>query len=162
MRGSGTESMAWKMNNPKNFTVGCLANELGICTETIRYYHRIGLLPVPTRLPGSTVRVYGEDDLRLLRFIKQAQQLGFSLEEIRKLIALSNGSHCQQVQSLARQKLHGLEQRMAEIADMRDTIAALLNECAKNNRDAQCPMIDALWQNTGGEYKTGDAGNTTH
>jgi MerR family mercuric resistance operon transcriptional regulator len=132
------------MNNQKRLTVGCLAKELGICTETIRYYHRIGLLPVPPRAPGSTVRRYGEEDVRLLRFIKQAQHLGFSLEEIRGLLTLSRGSHCEEVQCLARQKLCDLEKKMLEIAHMRDTIRALLNECANNEGESQCPLIEAL------------------
>lgn len=149
------------MSGQKKFTVGCIAKELGICTETIRYYHRIGLLPIPTRWPGSTVRMYGEDDLQLLRFIKQAQQLGFSLAEIRGLIALSSGSHCVEVQFLARQKLYDLETKMAEIANMRDVIAALLDDCETNN-SSQCPMIEALLQDTHDDYKTGPAGRKPH
>jgi MerR family mercuric resistance operon transcriptional regulator len=132
------------MNTQKHFTIGCLAKELGICTETIRYYHRIGLLPIPTHLDGGTIRGYANEHLQKLQFIKRAQRLGFSLDEIRTLIELSNGNHCEQVQTFAKQKLADLEEKMAELARMRRTIAALLNECEKNSCDTQCPFIKGL------------------
>jgi MerR family mercuric resistance operon transcriptional regulator len=132
------------MNNQKHFTIGRLAKELGICTETIRYYHRIRLLAIPTHSPGGTVRVYGETHLQQLHFIKRAQCLGFSLEEIRALTELSNGSHCERIQTFAKRKLADLEEKMAELALMRDSIAVLLGECAQNSCDSPCPIIEAL------------------
>jgi DNA-binding transcriptional MerR regulator len=139
------------VSDQKQFTVSRLARELGICKETIRYYHRIGLLPVPPRLPGGTARVYGKNALRTLRLIRHAQQLGFSLEEIRGLIALSKGHHCGQVQSVARKKLDDLERRLVEISNMHDIIATLLDECANNSENAPCPMIEALLDDDAGE-----------
>jgi DNA-binding transcriptional MerR regulator len=85
------------MTNHKHLTIGCVAKQLGICTETIRYYHRIGLPAVPDPLPGSSVRVYREEDVCLIKFIKQTQSLGFCLAEIRLLIALSTGCNCEEV-----------------------------------------------------------------
>jgi MerR family mercuric resistance operon transcriptional regulator len=132
------------MNNKTNFTIGCLAKELGICTETIRYYHRIGLLPIPNCCEGRSVRMYSDKDVQLLKFIKRAQRLGFSLEETRSLIELSNRKNCDLVQPIAKQKLAELEEKIAEMVSMRDLIAHLLKECANNESETDCPVIKAL------------------
>jgi MerR family mercuric resistance operon transcriptional regulator len=132
------------MNAKKQFTIGCLAKELGICTETIRYYHRIGLLPIPKCHEGHSVRLYSDKDIQLLKFIKRAQRLGFSLEETRSLIELSNGRSCPLVQPIVKQKLAELEEKIAEMVSMRDLIAQLLKECDKNENGTDCPVIQAL------------------
>jgi MerR family mercuric resistance operon transcriptional regulator len=150
------------MNHQKHFTIGRLAKELGVCTETIRYYHRIGLLPIPTHFPGSTIRMYAATDLQLLKFIKGSQRLGFSLDETRALIELSKGNHCDQVRPVAMQKLAELEKKMAEIAIMRDMIVLLLDECAKNNGDTQCPVIEALLQGTSRAGQSSHVGSRAH
>lgn len=131
------------MKSQQSLTIGCLAKKLDICVETIRYYHRIGLLQIPTPLPGSAVRAYTDDHFKQLQFIKRAQRLGFSLDEIRGLVALSNGNHCAEVYCLAQEKLATLEEKMAEIASMRDTIATLLCQCSGKS-DMECPIIHAL------------------
>lgn len=150
------------MNNKRYLTIGSLAKELGICKETIRYYHRIGLLPVPAHLPNGAVRAYRDEHLQLLQFIKRAQRLGFSLDEIRSLIELSNGSCCHQVQAFAKRKLADLEQKMAEIAYMRNAIRALLNECVDNKREAQCPIIEALLHDASMIAVSQNADNRAH
>jgi MerR family mercuric resistance operon transcriptional regulator len=132
------------MNNKKNLTIGCLARELGICTETIRYYHRIGLLPFPQCPEGRSVRIYSEIDLQLLKFIKRAQRLGFSLRETRMLIDLSKGKNCELVQPIAIQKLAELKAKITEMVSMRDAIAHLLEGCKKNENNTDCPVIEAL------------------
>jgi MerR family mercuric resistance operon transcriptional regulator len=134
------------MNNQKRLTIGAVAKELGICTETIRYYHRIGLLPVPMSFPNCSVRVYAEDQLQLLRFIKRAQRLGFSLDEIRALLELSKGNHCDAIQFIVARKVRELEKKMAEIARMRDSLAALLKGCTQNNGNERCPVIYTLFE----------------
>lgn len=131
------------MKNQRSLTIGCLAKKLDICVETIRYYHRIGLLQVPAPLPGSAVRAYTDDYFKQLQFIKRAQRLGFSLNENRGLVALANGNDCAEVYRLAQEKLATLEEKMAEIASMRDTIAALLCQCSGKS-DIECPIIHAL------------------
>lgn len=142
----GTESRGLSMKRRQGFTIGHLAKEAGVCVETIRYYHRIGLLPIPPAEPGSVVRVYGDENLKQLQFIKRAQRLGFSLEEIGSFIALSNGNHCADVQAMAREKLHVLEEKMAEITNMRDGIVMLLRDCSDNDDEMHCPFIEALSQ----------------
>jgi MerR family mercuric resistance operon transcriptional regulator len=128
------------------FTIGSVARQAGVCVETVRYYHRIGLLPLPSSPPGRAVRHYGNETLQQLQFIKRAQRLGFSLEEIGTLIALSEGSHCADVQAIAREKLLMLEEKMAALAAMRQTILDLLMECASSDDEMHCPFIDALAQ----------------
>ena len=131
------------MKNHGLFTIGSLAQELGVCVETVRYYHRIGLMPVPAPPAGSTVRQYTLEHFSQLQFIKKAQCLGFSLSEIRGLIALSEGTHCAEVCEMAKTKLHDLEEKMAEIRGMRDAITGLIAECSQIENKS-CPMIDAL------------------
>lgn len=114
--------------------------------ETVRYYHRIGLLPLPSSPPGRTVRRYDSETLKQLQFIKRAQRLGFSLEEIGTLIALSEGNHCDDVQALAREKLQMLEEKMAELAAMKQTILDLLVDCTSSHDEMHCPFIAALGQ----------------
>jgi MerR family mercuric resistance operon transcriptional regulator len=132
------------MNNKKDFTIGRLAQVLGICKETIRYYHRIGLLPLPQCPEGRAVRTYSETDLQLLKFIKRSQRLGFSLEETRMLIDLSRGKNCELVQPIAIRKLAELEAKIAEMVSMRDAIAHLLEGCKKDVDSTNCPVIEAL------------------
>lgn len=134
------------MQHRQGFTIGHFAKKMGVCVETIRYYHRIGLLPVPPRLAGCTVRTYGAEDLKQLQFIKRTQRLGFSLEEIGSLLALSNENQCAKVQAIAREKLHVLEDKLAEIAGMRNAILMLLGDCSKNSDEIHCPFIEALSQ----------------
>lgn len=131
------------MKNRGLFTIGCLAQELGICVETVRYYHRIGLIPIPAPLAGSVVRQYSLEHLSQLQFIKKAQRLGFSLDEIRGLIALSEGAHCAEVYQMAKTKLHELDEKMAEICSMHDAITGLVIKCTQA-KNKSCPFIHAL------------------
>lgn len=133
------------MKNDQSFTIGSLARELDVCVETIRYYQRIGLVPVPKPKGGGGARVYSWQDMSLLQFIKRAQRLGFTLDEIRGLITLSEGRHCAEVYQMAQEKLLALQEKKLEIAKMRDAIFALTRKCPAT-REATCPMIDALKQ----------------
>ncbi|MGH8742482.1 MAG: MerR family transcriptional regulator [Burkholderiales bacterium] len=85
-------------------TIGMLAKAAGVHVETIRYYHRRGLLPQPRRLPG-TVRRYGEDAAARVRFVKRAQELGFSLEDVKVLVRLNAAPNCRGARELAARKL---------------------------------------------------------
>ena len=131
------------MKNHGFFTIGSLAQELGLCVETIRYYHRIGMMSVPVPPASSTARQYTLEHFSQLHFIIKAQSLGFSLSEIRGLIALSKGRHCAEVCEMAKTKLHDLDEKMAEISGMRDAITGLIAECSQVENKS-CPMIDAL------------------
>ncbi|MDE2427465.1 MAG: Hg(II)-responsive transcriptional regulator [Burkholderiales bacterium] len=127
----------------KNFTVGQLAKTANVNVETVRYYHRIGLLPAPERAYGS-IRRYGSDALRRLRFIKRAQRLGFALEEVSSLLTLDDGAHCAETKSLAEQKLALVQQKIADLATIESNLRSFIDACAHTDGSCGCPMINAL------------------
>ena len=92
------------MNIPETLTIGAFAKAAGVNVETIRFYQRKGLLPEPDK-PYGSIRRYGETDVTRVRFVKSAQRLGFSLDEIAELLRLEDGTHCEEASSLAEHKL---------------------------------------------------------
>jgi MerR family mercuric resistance operon transcriptional regulator len=134
------------MLNPmtkSGITVGQLAQTAAVNVETIRYYQRIGLLSMPHRGYG-TIRRYFADDLKRVRFIKRAQALGFSLDEVALLLGLSDGKHCKETQVLAEKKLTTVEEKVADLAAIRKALKGLVTKCSKGSRGCGCPIIDAL------------------
>jgi MerR family transcriptional regulator, mercuric resistance operon regulatory protein len=127
----------------KGIRISELAGVAGVHVETIRYYQGIGLLPRPRREHGR-IRRYGADDLKRVRFIKRAQALGFSLEEIALLLGLSNGEHCAETQALAEKKLAMVEGKISDLAAIRKALKGLITECSKGSRRSGCPIIGAL------------------
>ncbi len=124
-------------------TIGTLAKASNVNVETIRYYQRIGLLPTPDRDYGS-IRRYTSDSLKRVRFIKRAQRLGFSLDEVARLLGLANDVHCAQTRSLAEKKLAVVDEKMADLATIQDTLRVLIASCAKSTGGQGCPVIDSL------------------
>jgi len=120
-----------------------LAEKAGVHVETIRYYQGIGLLPRPRRDQGR-IRRYGGDDLKRVRFIKRAQALGFSLEEIALLLGLSDGDHCAETQALAEKKLAMVEGKINDLTAIENALKGLVTECSKGSRKSGCPIIEAL------------------
>jgi MerR family transcriptional regulator, mercuric resistance operon regulatory protein len=106
--------------------------------ETVRFYQRKGLLSTPTRDGG--IRRYGSDDLRRLRFIRQAQAAGFTLEQIRELLALDEGEDRARVRALASERVKALDVRIAELREARDALDALAKECG-SRRSGPCPIL---------------------
>jgi MerR family mercuric resistance operon transcriptional regulator len=106
--------------------------------ETIRFYQRRGLLSTPKRSEG--VRRYGPDDVRRLRFIKQAQTAGFTLEEIRELLALDAGENRSAARDLATKRLEQLEARIGELNRAREALRKLVFECAED-KTGPCPIL---------------------
>ena len=127
----------------KGIRISELAEAAGVHIETIRYYQGIGLLPRPRREHGR-IRRYATDDLKRVRFIKRAQALGFSLEEIALLLGLSDGEHCAETKALAEKKLTMVEQKMNDLAAIQKALKGLVAECSKGSRGRGCPVIDAL------------------
>lgn len=127
----------------KGIRISELAKEAGVHVETIRYYQGIGLMPRPGRKHGR-IRRYGARDLKRVRFIKRAQALGFSLEEIALLLGLSVGDHCAETKALAETKLAMVEEKISDLAAIRNVLAGLVSECAKGSRKSGCPIIDVL------------------
>lgn len=124
-------------------TIGRLAQAAEVNVETIRYYQRIGLLPLPSRDYGN-IRRYFSDDLMRVRFIKRAQALGFSLDEVALLLGLSDGKHCAETKALAEKKLTVVEEKMSDLAAMQKALRGLVTKCSKGSRGCGCPIIDAL------------------
>ena len=123
-------------------TIGKLARELGINVETVRFYERRGLIEQPPK-PLSGYRVYPEETLNRIRFIKRAQELGFTLDEIAGLLHL-NDNPCSQVQELALGKLDSLQQKIADLRRLEVALKSVLKQCESNPDKSRCPVIDAL------------------
>ena len=99
---------------PETLTIGVLAEAAGVNVETIRFYQRKGLMQEPDR-PLGGIRRYGEADMARVRFIKSAQRLGFSLDEIADLLKLEDGSQCNEAREQAERKLTDVRARLADL-----------------------------------------------
>lgn len=124
-------------------TIGALAREAEVNVETIRYYQRRGLLPEPVK-PLGGIRTYAAEHVQRLRFIKRAQRLGFSLEEVGELLSLDDGLHCHEVEEIAGQKLATVRERMAQLRAIESSLAGLIRKCRNNKGKVRCPLIAAL------------------
>jgi len=126
------------------FTIGQLAAAAGVGVETVRYYQRRGLLAVPARPPGG-IRRYEAEALRRLRFVRAAQDLGFSLHDVVELLSLEEGGACGEVRQLAEAKLGDVRRRLARLQQVEASLAALVRRCAETGGgQLACPIIDAL------------------
>ena len=128
-----------------NMTIGRLARAAGVNIETIRYYQRRGLLATP-RKPLSGVRRYSSEILTRLRFIKRAQELGFTLREITELLSLGDGS-CTETRAIAEHRLTDIETRIRDLESMRATLSKLIRTCRAGNQPL-CPIIASLKHDT--------------
>jgi MerR family mercuric resistance operon transcriptional regulator len=123
-------------------TIGRLAKNAGVNVETVRYYHRRGLLPVPVAPHG--IRRYSEESLRRLRFIKRAQQVGFTLGEIGELLTYSEDNSCVSILGVAEHRLADIERKLADLAAMRQALQDLVAACRENESGSCCPLVDAF------------------
>lgn len=128
------------MSRP-GFTIAKLAAAAGVGIETVRYYQRRGLMPVPPAT--GAVRRYGDDALKRLRFIRHAQRAGFSLDEIAELLALDAGNDRARVRALAAARVAALDARIAELAAARDALQRLARTCARGSA-GRCPILAAF------------------
>jgi len=125
------------------FTIGRLAAAAGVNVETVRYYQRIKIMPVPKKAPGG-IRRYGAAELARLRFIKTAQGLGFTLEEIADLVKLDDGTHCTEAHDIAAQKLTAVRARLRDLQRIEKALAQLVRQCETRRGAIRCPLIDSL------------------
>jgi MerR family copper efflux transcriptional regulator len=123
--------------------IGQLAKRGGVGIDTVRYYERNGLLAPHTRL-ASGYRRYGELELARLRFIRRAQALGFTLREIKGLLALSAQRDVGRVKRSAQAKLVDVDARIAALERVREGLAKLIAACPGHGRAADCPILRAL------------------
>lgn len=124
-------------------TIGGLARAAGVNVETIRYYQRRRLLPEPERPPGG-IRRYGAKEVARLKFVKTAQTLGFSLNEISELLCLEDGAHCQEASELAEHKLLGVREKIDRLQRIEAVLSELIKRCHAENGDIACPLIGSL------------------
>ena len=124
-------------------TIARLADAGGVGVETVRCYQRRGLIAEPARPGGSGFRSYGNDDVRRLRFIRQAQAAGFTLEEIGELLELDATDDRARARELANARIAVLDARMADLKAARDALARLAADCGSSVA-GPCPIITAF------------------
>lgn len=131
------------MAKMSGLTVGALAKSAMVNTETIRYYQRRGLLDTPAKALGG-IRRYPPDTVQRISFIKRAQGLGFTLDEIASLLELNDGTNCASTRQLAERKLEEIETRIADIQLIRDSLKDLIAACRSKKGQRCCPIIETL------------------
>jgi len=124
-------------------TIGVFAQAAGVNVETIRFYQRKGLLSEPDK-PLGGIRRYGGNDVARVRFVKSAQQLGFSLDEIAELLRLQDGTHCRQARTLAEHKLASVRQKLHDLTRIESALTSLVARCCISKGKVTCPLISAL------------------
>jgi len=128
---------------PQTFTIGVLANAAGVNVETIRFYQRRGLMQQPDR-PLGGIRRYGDAYLARVHFIKSAQRLGFSLDEIAGLLKLEDGSHCIEAREQAEHKLADVQARLFDLKRIESALQGLIERCCATSGRVKCPLIATL------------------
>ena len=128
---------------PKTMSIGQLAEAAGVSVETVRYYQRRGLLDIPAK-PLRGQRRYSDLALERLAFIRNAQKLAFSLEEVTRLLAMADDRRCTKVRAIAREKLLRLGERVSEINRIRRQLRLLIKRCDGSVRGAAGPTILSL------------------
>ena len=124
-------------------TIGQVAAAAAVNVETVRYYQRIGLVDKPPR-PPQGFRHYPAETVRRIRFIKRAQQLGFSLQDIAQLLALYRESACDDVRRQAESRLAAIEAQIRDLQSMRRVLKRLVEQCRADARDDYCPIVESL------------------
>ncbi len=124
-------------------SIGRLAGEAGVNVETIRYYQRRGLLSEPDK-PQSGHRRYPPELVKRVRFIRRAQELGFTLEEILGLLRLDEARACAETRDLAARKLENIKSKLADLTAMRKALSVLVRQCDAKGKVGACPIIYAL------------------
>lgn len=124
----------------QEMTIGQVAEAAGVGVETIRFYHQRKLLPLPATKRGA-FRVYQEEHAARIRFIKRAQELGFTLKEVQDLLRLNDGTGHRQARALAQAKLAEVERKLKDLQRMRRALSALIHECEHTGAAGPCPII---------------------
>jgi len=129
----------------KALSIGGLARRIGCTVETVRFYERKGLLAEPARNP-SGYRLYAEEDVARLRFIRKAKALGYTLKEIKELLALQPDPvrACPDVRRQAEAKIEEIDARMRALEGMRKALLKLLTSCKGRAKTGKCPILETL------------------
>jgi len=126
----------------ESLTIGRLARAADVGVETIRYYQDRKLLPVPES--EGAFRYYPLSLVERIRFIKRAQELGFSLEEVRELLQLEDGTDRRSIRRVAADRLSQIEAKLADLKRMQRVLKDLMTECEHTKADLPCPIIGTL------------------
>ena len=132
--------------NKKPLTIGFLAKAADVNIETIRYYQRIGLIIEPDK-PLKGFRTYPTDTLKRIKFIKRAQQLGFSLKEVAELLLLgedTTADRCADVRQRAELKREHIDQQINDLQSLRGTLTQLIDSCKSNTGTHHCAIVETL------------------
>ena len=129
----------------ETLTIGRLANAADVNVETIRYYQRVGLIKEP-RKPPQGFRIYPNEIIERIRFIKRAQQLGFNLREIGELLDLASGQ-CEDVRVRAEKKRDQIIHQINDLESLRATLNTLIEACYAGKDNTCCPVVQALASN---------------
>lgn len=129
----------------KELTIGGVAKLAGVNVETIRYYQRRGLLAEPDK-PHMGYRRYPADIVKHIRFIKRAQALGFTLNEVAALLRLEEARVCVKTRALAVRKIDVIDQKLTGLTAMREALARLVQQCDAGRPAKGCPIIQVLAQ----------------
>lgn len=135
-------------------TIGKLARAANVGIETVRYYQQRELLPVPAS--RGAFRYYPASAVDRIRFIKRAQELGFTLDEIAELLRLQDGTDRAQLRELASAKANEIAQKLADLGRMHDVLVHLVDACAHTAGNHPCPIIETL----AGDHHMPDAGHS--
>jgi MerR family transcriptional regulator, copper efflux regulator len=129
----------------QGLTIGEVAKRAAVHIETLRYYERQGLVARPPR-GGSNYRLYSEETVRRVQFIKRAQQLGFSLKEIQELLVLRAApqAQCADVRERTLAKIHEIEHKVRALQAMHTALTRLLAACAGQGPIVDCPILESL------------------
>jgi MerR family mercuric resistance operon transcriptional regulator len=125
------------------FTISGLAQAAGVNVETIRFYQRRGLLTEPDK-PLGGIRRYGDTEVARVLFVKAAQRIGFTLDEVAQLLQLDDGTQCAEARVIAEHKLADVRARLADLQRIETTLTQLVERCATKRGKVCCPLIAAL------------------
>jgi len=141
-----------RQHKGQDYTIGVLAQYSGVNIETIRYYEKIDMMPPPPR-SASGYRLYGEDHLRRLSFIRRSRELGFSLKEIRGLLALVDDKSytCARIHDLTLDQLENIRCKITDLQKLETVLADMAAKCG-GGLVPDCPVIDALFGEKGDHY----------
>ncbi|EHP94572.1 hypothetical protein LNAOJCKE_2149 [Methylorubrum aminovorans] len=143
-RKESATSKDWRFGRDMNISIGELSRRTGVKVPTIRYYEGAGLMPAPTRTEGKQRR-YLETEISRLNFIRHARELGFEIQAIRELLALSTepDRSCAEVDGIARRHMAEVERRIGQLVALRGELRRMVEACG-HGRVGECRVIETL------------------
>jgi len=129
----------------EHLSIGAFAAAAGVNVETVRFYQRKGLLNEPAK-PAGSIRRYGQADVARVRFVKAAQRLGFTLDEVAGLLLLDDGAQCGEARELAQRKLGAVREKLSDLRKIEAVLARLVRDCGSARGKVSCPLIAELQQ----------------